>query len=168
MDEHLQPKLTDGAVPFCVGRERDASHTHSSRREESIQSGWESDQAKTGAGVHNRVERPCGYGEPSYTLVKGLERKDESRHSEGGERVHIRRDSAGYDWATDGEIGPAERWASFPTVSPVHRGNDGLPFPLDDLTIPATKWRTESLKAYGNAIVPQVMYRIFQAINKIG
>lgn len=27
-------------------------------------------------------------------------------------------------------------------------------------------WRTESLKAYGNAIVPQVMYRIFQAIEQ--
>lgn len=33
-----------------------------------------------------------------------------------------------------------------------------------DLTIPASKWRTESLKAYGNAIVPQVMYEIFRAI----
>lgn len=32
------------------------------------------------------------------------------------------------------------------------------------LTIPASKWRTESLKAYGNAIVPQVMYEIFRAI----
>ena len=56
------------------------------------------------------------------------------------------------------------RWDTFPTVSPIHRGNDGLPFPLDDLAIPAGKWRTESLKAYGNAIVPQVMYEIFRAI----
>lgn len=29
------------------------------------------------------------------------------------------------------------------------------------------KWRNESLKAYGNAIVPQVMYRIFQCIEEI-
>jgi len=56
------------------------------------------------------------------------------------------------------------RWRDFPTVSPVHRGNDGLPFPLDDLTISPAKWRTEALKAYGNAIVPQVMYEIFRAI----
>ena len=62
---------------------------------------------------------------------------------------------------------PEERWAGFPTVSSVHRGNDGLPFPLDDLAIPQTRWRFESLKAYGNAIVPQVMYRIFGAIQKI-
>ena len=56
------------------------------------------------------------------------------------------------------------RWRHFPTVSPIHRGNDGLPFDVDDLAIPFSKWRTESLKAYGNAIVPQVMYEIFRAI----
>lgn len=60
-----------------------------------------------------------------------------------------------------------DRWQGFPTVSPVHRGNDGLPFRMDDLTIPFGKWRTESLKAYGNAIVPQVMYEIFRAIDQI-
>ena len=62
---------------------------------------------------------------------------------------------------------PENRWADFPAVSPVHRGNDGLPFNVDDLTISFSRWRTESLKAYGNAIVPQVMYRIFEAIESI-
>lgn len=62
---------------------------------------------------------------------------------------------------------PGERWKGFPSVSPVHRGNDGLSFDVDDLTIPFSKWRTESLKAYGNAIVPQVMYRIFQCIEQL-
>lgn len=60
------------------------------------------------------------------------------------------------------EVG--ERWKNFPAVSPIHRGNDGLPFDVDNLTIPFRKWRNESLKAYGNAIVPQVMYEIFRAI----
>ena len=64
----------------------------------------------------------------------------------------------------DNGIAGCSRWDTFPSVSPVHRGNDGLPFRLDDLTIPPAKWRTESLKAYGNAIVPQVMYEIFRAI----
>ena len=32
------------------------------------------------------------------------------------------------------------------------------------LTLSANKWRTEALKAYGNAIVPEVMYEIFRAI----
>jgi DNA (cytosine-5)-methyltransferase 1 len=35
---------------------------------------------------------------------------------------------------------------------------------LDGITFP--KWRAESIKAYGNAIVPQVAYQIFQAINE--
>ena len=62
---------------------------------------------------------------------------------------------------------PGERWSAFPTVSAVHRGNDGFPFDVDSLAIPFAKWRTESLKAYGNAIVPQVMYRIFEAIEAV-
>jgi DNA (cytosine-5)-methyltransferase 1 len=33
---------------------------------------------------------------------------------------------------------------------------------LDNITFP--KWRKESIKAYGNAIVPQVVYEIFKAI----
>ena len=63
------------------------------------------------------------------------------------------------------EIG--SRWANFPSVSPVHRGNDGLPFDVDRLTLSFGKWRTEALKAYGNAIVPQVMYEIFRAIEQV-
>lgn len=62
-------------------------------------------------------------------------------------------------------IADLRRWDSFPTISPVHRRNDGLPFDVDDLTISFSKWRTESLKAYGNAIVPQVIYEIFRAID---
>ena len=60
-----------------------------------------------------------------------------------------------------------ERWQNFPSVSPVHRGNDGLPFDVDRLTLSFGKWRTEALKAYGNAIVPQVMYEIFRAIEQV-
>lgn len=61
----------------------------------------------------------------------------------------------------------AEWWQNFPTQSPVCRGNDGLPFDVDDLTIPFTKWRRESIKGYGNAIVPQVIIEIFKAIEEI-
>lgn len=57
-----------------------------------------------------------------------------------------------------------QRWAAFPSVAAVHRGNDGFPFDVDHLTISFAKWRQESLKAYGNAIVPQVIYEIFRAI----
>lgn len=42
--------------------------------------------------------------------------------------------------------------------------NDGLPRELDGITFP--KWRDESNKGYGNAIVPQVALQIFNAINE--
>jgi len=52
----------------------------------------------------------------------------------------------------------------FPTQPPVCGGDDGLPTELDGITF--SKWRNESIKAYGNAIVPQVAYEIFKAIEK--
>lgn len=52
------------------------------------------------------------------------------------------------------------RW---PTQPPIRQRNDGLPYKLDGLTI--SKHRKESIMAYGNAIVPQVAFEIFKAIN---
>ena len=56
------------------------------------------------------------------------------------------------------------KWEKFPTQYPVCGGDDGLPTELDRITFP--KWRNESIKAYGNAIVPQVAYEIFKALEK--
>jgi DNA (cytosine-5)-methyltransferase 1 len=53
-------------------------------------------------------------------------------------------------------------WDSFPSFYPICRGDDGLSGKLDGITF--SKWREESLKAYGNAIVPQVAYQIFKSI----
>ena len=50
----------------------------------------------------------------------------------------------------------------FPTVSAICDGDDGLSSRLDSITF--SKWRKESIKAGGNAIVPQVVYQIFKAI----
>ena len=59
---------------------------------------------------------------------------------------------------------PQSRWRSFPTQSPVCRGNDGIPFDVDRLAISFPKWWQESIKAYGNPWVPAVAYEIFLAI----
>lgn len=53
-------------------------------------------------------------------------------------------------------------WQNFPTQSPICIGDDGISGRLDGITF--SKWRQESVKAYGNAIVPQVAYEIFKAI----
>jgi len=56
----------------------------------------------------------------------------------------------------------AKTWENFPTQSPVCGRDDGIPRELDSITFP--KWRNESIKAYGNAIVPQVAYQLFKTI----
>lgn len=55
-------------------------------------------------------------------------------------------------------------WKIFPTQSPVCDGDDGLSTQLDSITF--SKWRQESVKAGGNAIVPQVAFQIFKAIEQ--
>ena len=55
-------------------------------------------------------------------------------------------------------------WESFPTQSPICTGNDGISDRLDSITF--SKWRNESIKAGGNAIVPQVVLQIFKSIEQ--
>lgn len=54
------------------------------------------------------------------------------------------------------------QFQNFPTQPPICGGDDGVSYGLDNITF--SKWRNESLKAYGNAIVPQVAYQIFLSI----
>jgi DNA (cytosine-5)-methyltransferase 1 len=58
-------------------------------------------------------------------------------------------------------IYPKSNWSQFPTESPLSTRNDGLPGKLDR---PDARLRTKSIKAGGNAIVPQVAFEIFKAI----
>ena len=58
-----------------------------------------------------------------------------------------------------------EGWQNFPTQSPICGGDDGLPTGLDGITF--SKWRSESIKGYGNAIVPQIAYQLFQIIETL-
>ena len=110
------------------------------------------------------------FGLWSKPWVHGLEQSPADTESKQSERLRPEQSRTGEPQPRElGGRGSesshcGQRWQGFPTVSPVHRGNDGLPFDVDDLTIPFSKWRTEALKAYGNAIVPQVMYEIFRAI----
>ena len=56
-------------------------------------------------------------------------------------------------------------WSNFPTQSPVCGGDDGIPDKLDGITF--SKWRAESIKGYGNAIVPQIAHQIFQILETL-
>jgi DNA (cytosine-5)-methyltransferase 1 len=55
-------------------------------------------------------------------------------------------------------------WRDFPTQPPVRSRNDGLSSELVGITV--SKHRNESIKAYGNAICPQVAHLIFKAIQQ--
>ena len=91
-------------------------------------------------------------GFASHTESAGLppchERQRQEQPRRGNERVGIPPD-----------------WSDFPTQSPVCRRDDGFSGRLVGITFP--RWRKESIKAYGNAIVPQVALRIFGTIEKI-
>ena len=54
-------------------------------------------------------------------------------------------------------------WEEFPTQSPVCGRDDGVPHELDGITF--SSWRQQSVKGYGNDIVPQVIHEIFKAID---
>ena len=56
-------------------------------------------------------------------------------------------------------------WENFPSQSPVCCGDDGLPSQLSGITF--SKHRAESIKAYGNSMVPQLVYQIFKDIGEV-
>ncbi len=57
-----------------------------------------------------------------------------------------------------------DRWQDWPTQSPLCGGNDGLPDRLDNITFP--KWCAQSIKLFGNAIVPDVAVQLFRSIER--
>lgn len=96
------------------------------------------------------LERDFAYTESKRMEGSGANRQQEPRpHVEKGLFV---RSSSGSNWNV------------WPTVSAFCDGNDGISSRLDGITFP--KWRNESIKAGGNAIVPQVALQIFKAIQE--
>jgi len=95
----------------------------------------------------------AGYGVTTYADSKRHEERNTSTVTSEPERQHSK---------TNFERGQ-RNWQDFPTQSPVCSRNDGIPAGLDGITF--SKWRNESIKAAGNAIVPQIAYRIFDTIN---
>ena len=82
------------------------------------------------------------------------------------ERTFTNSNASGEWWNKWKSESKGNLWEQFPTQSPICSGDDGLPSKLDGITFP--KWKSESVKAYGNAIVPQVAHEIFKAISKAG
>jgi DNA (cytosine-5)-methyltransferase 1 len=64
-----------------------------------------------------------------------------------------------------GHQGAFDRW-SLPGDRVCELG-EGLPDGLDIAAISGRKWHRESLLAFGNAIVPQVAYKLFRSIDQV-
>lgn len=127
--------------------------------------------------AHSNGSRGLQFGErrdirdkEQYDQDKEPERHEQPSRFGGSGEAYVISDSDNERLSTIGitdRVSSAERWKDFPTQPPVCRGNDGLPFNVDNLTIPYGKWIKESIKTYGNAIVPQIAMKIFEIINKI-
>lgn len=111
-------------------------------------------------------------GEKRNATHTGLQRQTERQEQPVGidelctERIITNSNASGEWWNKWKSKSEGNIWEKFPTQSPICSGDDGLPSELDGITFP--KWKSESIKAYGNAIVPQVAHEIFKAISKAG
>lgn len=106
------------------------------------------------------VERISGKGVASDAeSEQGEQLKSEQSNARSKGQGKLRRSCC-----PNGNIEWESYWQNFPTQSPVCSRNDGFSLRLDGITF--SKWRQESIKAYGNAIVSQVVLQIFKAINE--
>lgn len=66
------------------------------------------------------------------------------------------------DASTDASRGTTSQWSKATRGSGNVSKDDGIPKTMDGITV--SKWKQESIKSFGNAIVPQVAYEIFKSI----
>ncbi|WP_390411724.1 DNA cytosine methyltransferase [Bacteroides uniformis] len=158
-NEAVQQERTDGALS-----DKYVTHTDGKKLQKRLETGRRTDEAENRARMDNGIERFGSLRYAPYSSSEGLSTlrfptsiEKKKRENEDGCSVqppgNVRRTSF------------AERWKNFPTQSPVCSRDDGVFTGLDGIAF--SKWRQESIKAYGNAIVPQVMYEIFLAIESI-
>jgi DNA (cytosine-5)-methyltransferase 1 len=120
------------------------------------------------------------YTDPSRLNDKGVQQRLEEghgfdelpRHGDAADADSIKRHEGGVCPAGSEKTerypgarstwGYGNPWQDFPTQSPICTRDDGISSGLDGIAF--SKWRKESIRAAGNAIVPQVAFRIFRSI----
>lgn len=125
--------------------------------ERPIYTEFEWDMAKGEPEWNRGVGRTCEDGEDGDSTIANSELL-ESRNADGKEGWSVQEKPIELS-------GLPGNWEMFPTQSPVCGRDDGISFGLDPKAFP--RWRRESLKALGNALVPQVIYEIYKSINEI-
>lgn len=140
--------MGDGVTAYASGNRRQRQRQRTALKkglQPGSQPGWQ---------LAGRLERLCHAWDAPNPSNKRLQRSKEQGGA-GGIRQESHKQPAGC---------VRSNWAKFPTQPPVCSRDDGFPARLDGITF--SKWRSESVKAYGNAIVPQVALQIFNSINE--
>jgi len=122
----------------------------------------------------NRYSNNGGSKQEEGDLWRGKESNvPDSFYSDG---ISTNTNGIGSSWGNSKAIGEVRQekqfeaqysskgWQGFPTTPCVRGGDDGLSHELDSISV--SKWCKESIKGYGNAIVPQVAHEIFKTIEK--
>lgn len=152
------------ANPIDLG----CNHRGNSRKERQ----FPNDERTAEKDQQSRKEWQPGIGAPgkiaSDTYGKGIHGRQTS-----GDLSHEGKEAVELPWGYD----QLDHWEHFPSQSPVCFRNDGLsyqvdadtifegiPFPIKPISF--SKWRMESIKSQGNAIVPKVALQIFRAIQQ--
>lgn len=108
----------------------------------------------------------CGKWSREQEFISKCEREADAGNDE---QAKAAADTAGYGSQARDYLGASAigreiiGFDRFPTQSPICCRDDGLPAELDGITFP--RWRRESIKAYGNAVVPPLVHEIFETIN---
>lgn len=155
------------------------------RSKEWIKANGRANIAENGAGLVNESER---FGSESDVTNanefngdrSGLYPSEIPQHETSGVCIvapntngkRLRRQSDGQGNPRQlGETGAGSHWQNFPTEPPLRVGDDGISARLGRVCLPGTKRKlTESavnkmgLKMAGNAVVPQVVFQIFKAL----
>ena len=154
--QNLRQTLSSKKRTNSDGSEWNATDTDSNGRNQ--RNGKHEEQpSKRGEYAQRDIEQSDGDGNATDTMRKGYTRAT----SNGVQKME---GIAAQQHGVSSRSHKRNNWEQFPTQPPVCGGNDGLPSELDGITFP--KWRNESIKAYGNAIVPQVAYQIFKSIQQ--
>lgn len=164
--EEIQSEKPDGDSTDRNGHEWDAAYSDSEKLQKRFKAGRRSHTKKNGTRMDNGIERSGGLQYAPDSDNKRLQGFHVSQWDDAEKREIEERYSKQYSCDDRGTL-PTTDWEDFPTQPPVCSRDDGLPFDVDSLTIPFTKWRQESIKGYGNAIVPQVILEIYKAIEEI-
>lgn len=170
---YVLPALEDGTpVVMCVPaaaldapHQRDriwfVAHADSNRDEQQSSDSLRVHRGKgTGGSQERKGQRGTGIPDGLFGIPLPSETEGgEVKASDGFATLHF---GAALRTATEGSGPVIPGWELWPAQSPFCGGDDGLPRELDGITFPS--WRAESVKAYGNAIVPQVALEIFRSI----